>query len=51
MFCIISSISSKHLFFIKSAISYLVVIFKCFNLSAKFSAVNLVNSLVVIYLS
>ena len=36
--------------FIKLAITYLLVKFACFNLEAKFSDVNLLNSAAVIYL-
>ena len=35
----------------KLAISFLLVKFACFNLAAKVSAVNVLNSGVVIYLS
>ena len=45
------SFSSKSVLFTKLAISLLVARFACVNLSAKFSAVSLLNSGVVIYLS
>ena len=41
--------SSKSIFFTKSVISFLVAKFACFNLAVKFSAVDLLNSGVVIY--
>ena len=44
------SLSSKSIFFTKSAISQLVAKFACFNIAVKVSAVNLLNSGVVIYL-
>ena len=37
--------------FLKSATSFLLAKFACFNLGAKFSDVNLLNSGVVIYMS
>ena len=45
------SLSSKSVFFMKLPISFLLVKFGCANLAVKFSAVNLLNSGVVIYLS
>ena len=44
------SLSSKSGFFMKSAILALVAESDCFNLTVNFSAVNLLNSGVVIYL-
>ena len=44
------NLSSKYVSFTKLAISLLVVEFACANLAAKFSAVNLLSSGVVIYL-
>ena len=43
-------LSSKSVFFTKCAISAVVANFACANLAAKFSAVNVLNSCVVIYL-
>ena len=45
------SLSSKTISFTKSATSALPAKFACFNLTAKFFAVNLLNSIVVIYAS
>ena len=45
------SFSSKLVFFTKSAISFLLAKCARFNLKSKISAVNLLNSGVVIYLS
>ena len=47
----IFSLSSKSVFFVEPTISSLLVKFACANLAAKFFAVNLLNSRVVIYLS
>ena len=44
------SLSSKYLFSTKPSISALLAQFVCFNLTATFSADNLLNYLVVIYL-
>ena len=44
-------LSSKSSLFTKLSISFLLDKFACANLAAKFSAVNLLNSGVVIYLS
>ena len=45
------SLLSKCVFLTKLAISYLLAKFACCNLKSKFSAVNLLNFGVVIYLS
>ena len=49
-FIYVFSLSSKSVFFTKSAILSLVVKFACFNLAIKFSAINLLNSRAAIYL-
>ena len=45
------SLSSKSVFFIKAAISFLLTKYPCVNLAGKLSDANLLNSWVVIYLS